>query len=217
MPKETFLNLSEEKQDKIIQVAIDEFAEYGFDLSSIQRIVKASCISRGSFYQYFEDKADIYYVVVSKLRDEKMLHIAPVISMQEDLGFFDFLKILYKKAFEFARKNPKAVQIGRAMLSSKTLDKERFLKRLTEEGYAQIHSSPDSLYLKSIQNSIDRGEITDSYSIETINFYVTVMIEGMTKLMVSKNISDPFGDEGEQVLTEFISMLKHGLCKKENN
>ncbi|MBA7547176.1 hypothetical protein ES705_39579 [subsurface metagenome] len=35
---------------------MDEFAEYGFDLASIQRVIRKAGIPRGSFYQYFEDK-----------------------------------------------------------------------------------------------------------------------------------------------------------------
>ncbi|MBK7453960.1 MAG: TetR/AcrR family transcriptional regulator [Anaerolineales bacterium] len=60
MPKQTFLNLPEEKRNFIINAAADEFAEYGFEAASINRIVANSKISKGSFYQYFEDKADVF-------------------------------------------------------------------------------------------------------------------------------------------------------------
>ncbi|MCA2000505.1 MAG: TetR/AcrR family transcriptional regulator, partial [Chloroflexi bacterium] len=56
MPKQTFLNLPEEKRQAVVRAAIDEFADYGFEASSVNRIVANSGISKGSFYQYFEDK-----------------------------------------------------------------------------------------------------------------------------------------------------------------
>ena len=53
MPKQTFLNLPEEKRNTIINIAIEEFAEYGLENASTNRIVAKSGISKGSFYQYF--------------------------------------------------------------------------------------------------------------------------------------------------------------------
>lgn len=64
-----FFNLSREKQQKIIKAARDEFTQHGFDLSSIQRIIEASEISRVNFYKYFEDKNDIYGVVITETKD----------------------------------------------------------------------------------------------------------------------------------------------------
>lgn len=64
MPKETFLNLPEEKKKKIIKAAQDEFERVPLEQASIKNIVENAGIARGSFYQYFESKEDlmrIYY------------------------------------------------------------------------------------------------------------------------------------------------------------
>ena len=75
MLSETFKNLPKEKQDRILSVAQTEFANYGFDLASIQRIVKAANISRGSFYQYFRDKTDIFTAFLVKLGNFKYFNL----------------------------------------------------------------------------------------------------------------------------------------------
>ena len=72
MPKQTFLNLSHEKRQTIVNAAADEFSEYGFEAASINRIVANSGISKGSFYQYFEDKADVFKYLLTVLEREKM-------------------------------------------------------------------------------------------------------------------------------------------------
>jgi AcrR family transcriptional regulator len=46
MPKQTFFNLPEEKREKIFSAAVDEFAEYGLDNASTNRIVKNSGIAK---------------------------------------------------------------------------------------------------------------------------------------------------------------------------
>lgn len=67
MPKDTFLNLSEDKKNKIINAAKKEFARVPIEEASIKNIVEEAEIARGSFYQYFESKEDLLeYILISK-------------------------------------------------------------------------------------------------------------------------------------------------------
>lgn len=59
MPSERFFNLKEEKKKRIIDASLKEFSRVSFDEISINRIIQDAEISRGSFYQYFEDKRDL--------------------------------------------------------------------------------------------------------------------------------------------------------------
>jgi AcrR family transcriptional regulator len=61
MPKPTFLNLSKEKQELLINAAKKEFSRVPLHEASISNIIKDAGIPRGSFYQYFEDKEDIFF------------------------------------------------------------------------------------------------------------------------------------------------------------
>ena len=60
MPKQTFFNLPAEKRQRLLDAAQVEFRTYSFSEASISHIIERANISRGSFYQYFEDKADLY-------------------------------------------------------------------------------------------------------------------------------------------------------------
>jgi len=66
MPKQTFFNLSKEKRETIITAALKEFARVPFSEASIANIVKDADISRGSFYQYFDDKDDLFFYLLDK-------------------------------------------------------------------------------------------------------------------------------------------------------
>ena len=59
MVKKTFYNLSPEKRERITNAVKKEFAENPREKVSINRIIKEANISRGSFYQYFDDKVDL--------------------------------------------------------------------------------------------------------------------------------------------------------------
>lgn len=65
MPKETFVKLSNEKKEKIVKSAKEEFARVPFSQTSIKNIVEKAGIARGSFYQYFESKEDLLEYIIS--------------------------------------------------------------------------------------------------------------------------------------------------------
>jgi len=66
MPKDTYFHLPEAKQKRIFDAAMSEIISVPIREVSINRIVQKAEISRGSFYQYFEDKQDL---IMYALRD----------------------------------------------------------------------------------------------------------------------------------------------------
>jgi AcrR family transcriptional regulator len=66
MPKPTFLNLPDEKRNRIVELALDEFSTYPYRQASLSRIVARAGIAKGSMYQYFENKLDLYQWLVTE-------------------------------------------------------------------------------------------------------------------------------------------------------
>lgn len=94
MPKNTFFNLPEEKREKILQCSKAEFSKFNFYSASINRIIKAAGISRGSFYQYFEDKEDLFIYLLNNFRDNIFKELLQrVIGQKYDL--FDFQLLVF--------------------------------------------------------------------------------------------------------------------------
>ena len=58
MPTGTFFRLPEEKRSRLVEAAWEEFTRVPFREASINRIIHAANIPRGSFYQYFADKKE---------------------------------------------------------------------------------------------------------------------------------------------------------------
>ena len=56
MPTRRYTNLDPETKSKLLEASIDEFAEKGYNDASLNAIIKAAGISKGSLYYYFEDK-----------------------------------------------------------------------------------------------------------------------------------------------------------------
>ena len=64
MPSKTFLNLPEEKRQKLLKAATDEFSNTSFFDVSINKIINNANISRGSFYMYFEGKEELFEYIL---------------------------------------------------------------------------------------------------------------------------------------------------------
>ncbi|MFT7625644.1 MAG: AcrR family transcriptional regulator [Myxococcota bacterium] len=62
-PMTRFENLENAKQRRILDVAAAEFSANGYNGASLNRIVREAGMSKGAFYYYFEDKADLFVTV----------------------------------------------------------------------------------------------------------------------------------------------------------
>lgn len=63
--KQTFMNISKEKRQFIIDNTIEIFAQSGYELTSTNHIVKTLNISKGSLFKYFESKLDLFMYLVN--------------------------------------------------------------------------------------------------------------------------------------------------------
>ena len=72
MPTETFFNLPDEKRQPVLDAAIGEFTTHPFSQASVNRIVERAGISKGSLYQYFINKEDLFVHLVNVIGEQKM-------------------------------------------------------------------------------------------------------------------------------------------------
>lgn len=67
MPKSTFLKLSDERKEKLRKTIYNMFIKKDYESISIRDLVKEMDISIGSFYKYFDDKAEMYLFFFSEI------------------------------------------------------------------------------------------------------------------------------------------------------
>jgi AcrR family transcriptional regulator len=64
VPFPRFDKLPQEKRERLLGIAAQEFAKHGFADGSVNRILERAQISKGAAYYYFEDKIDLFFTVV---------------------------------------------------------------------------------------------------------------------------------------------------------
>lgn len=60
MVRRRFAKLPAAQQQAILRAALDEFAAHGFHDASLNRVIDAAGISKGSMYYDFDGKEDLY-------------------------------------------------------------------------------------------------------------------------------------------------------------
>lgn len=63
---------------------------------TISKSVKEAGIPKGSFYQYFEDKFDLFYHIIKKVSEMKKKYFLPVLDNMKNHTFFESLGFIYK-------------------------------------------------------------------------------------------------------------------------
>ncbi len=115
MARPRFENLDTETRRRILETAAVEFAARGFEGTSLNQLLGLLDLSKGSFYYYFDDKADLFNTVA----DYAWKTILPVEDLELDNldagAFWPTLEALMREARERVRANPWLVGMTRLM------------------------------------------------------------------------------------------------------
>ena len=147
MPNQTFFNLPDEKREPLLQIAIDEFAGNDYDNVSVSRIVARAGIAKGSFYQYFVDKEDLYAYLLSLMVEAKNQFLSMDLPDPQHIGIFAYLRWTAEVGVAFELAYPKLTKIGLRAANAgafpKAFDSQvreatlTFYRRLVEVGKEQ--------------------------------------------------------------------------------
>ncbi len=87
-PFSRFYNLTDDKQKKILESAVSEFTQRGFDGASLNQIISTAGLSKGSFYYYFENKIDLLVGVLEAFFSPDFIIILDELKQSSDATKF---------------------------------------------------------------------------------------------------------------------------------
>ena len=153
--KAAFDKIPKEKRDRILNVAIEEFANNGFENTSILQIAKKSGISVGSVYKYFENKETLFSMVVREGLSSIEELLMSLAGSSEDI-LVKAEKII-RSLLEYSRQNPELVKLYCQLTTS---DNSAFLNSLSQ----RIEAVSASVYTATISKAQDTGDVRDDIS-----------------------------------------------------
>ncbi|QSX04870.1 TetR/AcrR family transcriptional regulator [Sedimentibacter sp. zth1] len=208
MPKNTFLNLKDEKKQKIKAAAISEFAQYGIQNASVNRIVKSAGIATGSFYQYFEGIKDLFIYIIVEIANEKLQYLQQEFEKVSNNNLEELLKSLYRGGIRFAVQNEDACKIANSILQIK--DTPLFSEIMKQMPQTNIYT----WIIPLIDEAIKKGEIrkgitTELFIMLIVNINLTI-IEYIGSL--NKNHKFEFSEKDfDQFSALAVGILLNGI------
>jgi len=106
MPRPRFNKLPSQKRERILEAAAKEFAAYGYEGASLNRILDAAGISKGAAYYYFDDKADLYGTTVLHYSQELMSNSLADPAAFTAVNFWDEVTAVYRHQFTSYAERP---------------------------------------------------------------------------------------------------------------
>lgn len=201
MPKSTFFNIDEEKQNRIIEAALDEFANYTFNEVKLSRIIKESRIPRGSFYQYFEDKFDLYNYLFEIMGQKKLEYMKDLLPNPDEMPFVVLFEELYTRGVEFAKSDPRFIRLSKNLMSNQDLMNKIFGNNL---------EIAREYYKNYIETDKERGRIRKDVDTEFLADFVLQATTNIAFNEVSKN-NELDVDRMFNRIKNIMTILKKGI------
>jgi AcrR family transcriptional regulator len=216
MPKSTFLHLKSEKKSRFTEAALTEFALYDYESASVSRLVQVLGIAKGSFYQYFEDKKDLYFYLIAHINQQKQTSLAAVFK-QKYADFFELYERMYVAGTLFDLAHP----LYTAFMQN--VSRER---NSADLGNLQFQTKKQSTHFfhQLLQAERTKGKLREDIDLDTLSYWLVQTGIGLNDLLLLKYGVDFRGivaktaqmpnirpQEIEKVVKCFITLLKVGM------
>jgi TetR/AcrR family transcriptional regulator len=172
-----FLNLNLAKQEKILDAAISEFANKGFDKASTNEIVKKAGISKGILFHYFKNKKNLFIYVYDYAMELCMDEFFKKVD-EEERDIFIKLRQIASFKLELMYKYPMIfkffeVAVGEECNEVKSEIEERN-KKLIESNYSKVF------------NNIDASKFRDGVDVSRAINIILWTLEGLSASELKK-------------------------------
>lgn len=216
MPKPTFLNLPATKRQTIIDLAIAEFAEHPYQAASLSRIVERAGIAKGSLYQYFADKQDLYLFLVDYAARQQLELLRAQTPPEPQLGFFALLRWQMQASLQVGLAAPQLTRLMYRAFADELPFREEIVRRMQTAGAEHMQML--------LRAGVARGEIDPTLDLELASFVLQRMTANLHELLLRRlgvtfeaaahDVRLLSGPVVDQLYDQLIQMLQFGLSPR---
>ena len=207
MPKQTFLNLPEEKRKAFLEIALEEFADNDYNTASISKIVEKAGIAKGSVYQYFDDKQDLFLYLLDDANQQMMSVVQGTPAPDPNADFFETLRWQMSVTVQAALKYPVHSKLARRAYTSPLPFHDAILEKAKK--VRQEH------FQAMVARSQSAGQLNPGLDPAVATFMVQGLMSDLGPFLQSKfggHKGDWFAlPEVAEVFDQVIEVLRNGL------
>ncbi len=212
MPKKTFFNLPQEKRERITQVLIKYFAHKPYSKVDIEDVAKESQVSKGSMYQYFENKKDMYFYTIKEVLS-KYLKIVKDYDFAS-ISLFDYTKKAFEYAWDFLLTYP-----DEYLLMEKTAfyDDSPFKKEIEEFYHSTTRVFLEEIITKNQKSGFIRDDVPPKIVMVFLEGSVWDFKKALLEMAKKKGVklTDLPKDYVTKVQDDFMKLIKEGIGTKK--
>lgn len=207
---DSFERISEEKRNRILTIAISEFANRGFTSANTNTIAQKAGISVGSLYKYFETKEDFFLTVVDHGITQLEKTLESVLSM--DLDLFGKIEKIIRIIQTHSRINQDIIRLYNEMTTESNYE---LITRLSGE----LESLSAKCYIEMINLAKSEGNISSEVDSNlsaflldsifmTLQFsYSTVYYKERMKIYLGEDVFE----RDEEVVAGVMKVIRRAL------
>ncbi len=208
----TFHNLPLAKQKRIIDAALAEFADKGYQQASLNTLVAHSSISKGSLYQYFRDKRGIFLYIFQFAIGLVRKTLLRVKDDTREENFFIRLERSLLAGVDFIRRHPRIYGLYLKILFDEHVPQRVELLQAVRQFAAD--------YLRSlVRQGLARGELREDLPEPAAIFLLDALLDRFLQAVcvpafdVTLALHQSPPGNLQQCVQELMALLRTGLGK----
>lgn len=189
---------------KLYHAALEEFGSHSYNDASLNSILKAAKMSKGSFYHNIGDKKNLYLMLISCIGVRKLeIWQGYVSNNLLPENFFDKFRVMTLANCDFILKEPLMYKFFMQF----TKEPESFMKEL----YSNYSMKDYDIWRNIVEEGYNRGDFRKDISVDMILCFIDSTTKSITSM-----IKDGMTIEDIKVLfDQYINVLKDALASKQ--
>jgi len=159
----------------LYEAALTEFAARSFRDASLNDILKAAGMNKGSFYYRFRDKTELYLTLLYRVGAEKVRLFQEMDVSRTSNGFFDEFRNMAIIGLKLAKKDARFVVFSRRILQEEAQVRERIT-----DCFGEMRAD---VLTDMVERAKASGEFRAELNTKTAVFVIETLLVHMDELM----------------------------------
>jgi AcrR family transcriptional regulator len=205
-----FLNLNPEKQQRILDAAIHEFADKGYARASMNVVVGKAGISKGALFKYFRSKGGLFAFVYKMTLNRVKDYLREVRDDSQDEVFFERLQRVMRAGVDFIQKHPGLARIHYHIIFTGDSPYKK-------EILAELHAESLRFLRALVEQGMARGELRSDLNPDSVAFVLGSVLDRFLQAHHLQFLAQPqslyhaSAEHSDQWIQEIVSLLKTGM------
>jgi len=207
----TFRQLPPDKQNRVLDAALTEFADQGYQAASLNRLVAQAGIAKGSLYQYFPNKEGIFRHIFQFALQQVRRTLTTVKEGTLEEGFFLRLEKSLLAGVRFLREHPRIYNLYLKIQFDKSVP-------FREELLATVRRHAAEYFGSLVRRAKFRAELRPGVSEAAVLFLLDALFDRFLQATVVPALDVTLGlhqapeELVRQSIRELVELLRDGLA-----